>query len=117
MTYFYITMRAPKKETGRDIMLARVISFQVLPERLEEVDNAYRGSLLPETEKHDGFLSMLTLLNEETNEMLELTLWRDEEARRESERSGGLLEWKLNALEAITGEATRVENYELRLMS
>ena len=55
-------------------MLARVISFQVLPERLNEVESAYRGSLLPETESHDGFLSMLTLLNEDTDEMLELTL-------------------------------------------
>ena len=98
-------------------MLARVISFRVLPEKLDEVENAYRSSLLPETEGYDGFLSMLTLRNEETNEMLEVTLWRDEEARGESERAGGLLEWKLNALEAITGEATIVENYELRLMS
>jgi hypothetical protein len=82
---------------------------------LDKVENAYRTSLLPET--YDGFLSMLTLRNEDTDEMLELTLWRDEEAKLESERAGGLLAWKLDALEAITGEATRVENYELRLMS
>lgn len=98
-------------------MLARVISFQVLSERLDEVENAYRSSLLPETETYDGFLTMLTLRNEDTNEMLELTLWRDEEARLESERAGGLLEWKLNALETITGEAATIENYELHLMS
>ena len=98
-------------------MFARVISFQVRPDRLDEVENAYRTSLLPETETHNGFRTMLTLRNEDTNEMLELTLWQDEEARLESERSGGLLEWKQNALEAITGESTRVENYELRLMS
>ena len=98
-------------------MVARVISFQVMPDRLDEVENAYRTSLLPETETYNGFRTMLTLRNEDTNEMLELTLWQDEEARLESERSGGLLEWKLNALETITGEATRVENYELRFMS
>jgi hypothetical protein len=98
-------------------MLARVISFQVRPEKLDEVENAYRSSLLPETETYDGFLTLLTLRDENYNEMLELTLWRDEEARLESERAGGLLEWKLNALETITGEATTVENYELRLMS
>jgi hypothetical protein len=98
-------------------MLARVISFQVRPERLGEVDNAYKTSLLPETETYDGFSSMLIFRNDDTNEMLELTLWRDEKGRLESERPGGLLEWKLNALEAITGEATRVENYELRLIS
>ncbi len=98
-------------------MFARVISFQVQPDRLDEVENAYQSSLLPETKKHDGFLTLLTLLDEDSNEMLELTLWQDEEARLGSERAGGLLEWKLNALEAITGEATRVENYELRLMS
>ena len=62
-------------------MLARVISFQVPPQRVEEVENAYRTSLLPETETYEGFVTMLTLRNEETDEMLELTLWRDEEAR------------------------------------
>ena len=98
-------------------MLARVISLYVQPGRLDEVDNANRTSLLPETETYDGFRTMLILRNEDTNEMLELTLWRDEEGRLESERAGGLLEWKLNALEAITGEATSVENYELRLIS
>jgi hypothetical protein len=104
-------------ETRRD-MLARVISVQVPPERLDEVERAYKSSLLPETETYDGFLTLLTLRNEDSNEMLEVTLWQDEEARLESERAGGLLEWKLNALEAITGEATtRVENYELRLIS
>ena len=98
-------------------MFARVISFQGMPDTLDEVENAYRTSLLPETETYNGFRAMLTLRNEDTNEMLELTLWQDEEARLESERPGGLLEWKLNALEAITGEAARVENYELRILS
>lgn len=71
-------------------MFARVISFKVSPDRLDEVENAYRSSLLPETQKYVGFLTLLTLRNEHTNEMLELTLWQDEEARLESERAGGL---------------------------
>jgi hypothetical protein len=34
--------------------------------------------------------------------------------KRESERAGGLLEWKTNALEVITtGDATTIEDYEL----
>ena len=98
-------------------MLARVISSQVQPERLQEVENAYRASLLPETEKYDGFRCMLLLTNEDTNETLELTLWQDEKARCKSERARGILEWKVNALETITAAAAPVENYELHLIS
>ena len=46
-----------------------------------------------------------------------MTLWENEDARLESERVGGLLKWKTNALEAITGEATTIENYELWFMA
>ena len=91
-------------------MLARVISFQVPPERLEEIENAYRSTLLPEMEAHRGFSGVFLLRHEDTSEILELTLWEDEAARLESERAGGLLEWKTNALEAITGEASTIEN-------
>jgi hypothetical protein len=36
---------------------------------------------------------------------------------RESEREGGVVDWKTNELESITGTATVVENYDLRLIT
>jgi hypothetical protein len=46
-----------------------------------------------------------------------VSIWEDEEALRESEREGAVVEWKTNTLESITGNATVVENYELRLIT
>jgi hypothetical protein len=46
-----------------------------------------------------------------------VSIWEDEEALRESERQGAVVEWKTNTLERITGSATVVENYELRLIT
>ena len=98
-------------------MKARMMSFKVPPERLEEIENAYLTSLVPEMEKHEGFAFVLVFRNQDTNETFEVSIWEDEDALRESEREGGLLYWKRNTLESITGNATATENYELRLIS
>jgi hypothetical protein len=59
----------------------------------------------------------LVFRNADTNETFEVSIWADEEALRESEKEGGIVEWKTNTLESITGNATVVENYELRLIT
>jgi quinol monooxygenase YgiN len=94
-----------------------MISFTVPPERLEEVENTYLTSLLPAMEEYEGFAFALVFRNGDTNETYEVSIWEDEEALRESEKQGGVLEWKTNVLEGITGKATVVENYELRLIT
>ena len=98
-------------------MRARMISFKVPSERLEEVENAYLTSLVPEMEKYQGFTFALVFRNEDTNETYEVSIWEDEEAIRESEKEGAVVEWKTNTLESITGSATVIENYELRLIT
>ena len=98
-------------------MQARMISFKVPPERLEEVENAYVTSFVPEMEKYQGFTFALVFRNEDTNETFEVSIWEDEEAVRESEKEGGVVEWKTNTLENITGSGTVVETYELRLIT
>ena len=99
------------------IVRARMISFEVPPERLEEVENTYLTSFVPEMEKHDGFAFALLFRNEDTNETFEVSIWEGEEAVRESEKEGGVVEWKTNTLESITGSGTVVETYELRLIT
>jgi heme-degrading monooxygenase HmoA len=94
-----------------------MIGFKVPPERLEEVEGAYLTLLVPEMEKHQGFTFVLLIRNKDTNETLEVSVWEDEDALRESEREGGVVEWKTNTLEGITGSKTVVENYELRLIT
>ena len=87
------------------------------PEKLEEVENAYLTSLVPEMEKQRGYAFVLLIRNKDTDETLEVSVWDDEDAIRESEREGGVVEWKANVLERITGSATAIEHYELRLIT
>jgi heme-degrading monooxygenase HmoA len=96
---------------------ARLIGFKVPPERLEEIENAYLTLLVPEMEKQRGYAFVLLITNKDTNETLEVSVWEDEDALRESEREGGIVDWKTNVLESITGSATAIENYELRLIT
>ena len=98
-------------------MQARMIGFKVPPEKLEEVENAYLTSLVPEMEKHQGFAFVLVFRNEDTNETYEVSIWEDEDALRESAKEGGVVDWKTSMLESITGNATVIENYELRLIT
>ncbi|CAA9429162.1 MAG: hypothetical protein AVDCRST_MAG78-1562 [uncultured Rubrobacteraceae bacterium] len=94
-----------------------MIGFKVPPERLEEVENTYLTSFVPEMEKHRGFAFVLVFRNAETNETFEVSIWEDDDALRESAKEGGVVEWKTNKLESITGDATVIENYELRLIT
>ena len=98
-------------------MRARMIGFKVPPGRLEELENVYLTSLIPEMEKHKGFSFVLLIRNKDTNETLEVSIWEDEDALRESEKEGGTVDWKTNVLESITGSATAIENYEIRLIT
>ena len=105
------------QEWDGSIVRARMISFEVPPDRLEEVENAYVNSLVPEMEKYQGFAFALVFSNKDTNETYEVSIWEGEEALRESEKEGAVVQWKTNTLESITGNATIVENYELRLIT
>jgi heme-degrading monooxygenase HmoA len=106
-----------KGKAKGSIMQARMIGFKVPPERLEEVENAYLTSFVPEMEKYEGFAFVLLIRNKDTNETLEVSIWEDEDALREGEMEGGVVEWKTNVLESITDSATAIENYELRLIT
>ena len=57
-----------------------MMSFKVPPERLEEIENAYLTSLVPEMEKHEGFAFVLVFRNQDTNETFEVSIWEDEDA-------------------------------------
>ncbi len=94
-----------------------MIGFKVPPEKLEEVENTYLNSFVPEMEKHRGFAFVLVFRNEDTNETFEISIWEDEDALRESAKEGGVVDWKTKTLESITGVATVIETYELRLIT
>lgn len=98
-------------------MQARVMSFRVTPEQLEELDSAYQSSILPDLERQPGFLGLQVLFDAEKNRGLEIVLFESEDARRETERAGGILDRKVDLLTRVTGAPPDTENYELRLIS
>ena len=95
----------------------RVISVGVPPEKIEEVEHAYRTSFLSMTERHEGFNALLLIWNPDTQEALEITVWEDEEARSSSEEEGGPVPKKLEALGEMVGERPAFQSYELRIIS
>ena len=96
---------------------SRVVAFRVPPDKVEELAEAYQRTFIPEAKEHPGFLSLLLLWDPEKGEALDITLWEGADARRESERQGGLLERKISALSGMLEEAPSVENYNLLLIS
>jgi hypothetical protein len=99
------------------VQQVRVLGVRVPPEKLEEVERAYRASLLQITERHEGFNALLLLWDKDTGEALEVTLWEDEEARRSSEEEGGPVPTKMEVLGGIVGERPEIHSYELRIIS
>jgi hypothetical protein len=99
------------------VQQARILGFEVPPEKIEEVERTYRTSLLAMTEEHEGFGALLLLWNPDTGEALEITVWGDEEARRSSEAESGPVPKKLDALSDVLGETPAFQSYELRIMS
>jgi hypothetical protein len=58
------------------MQVARVTSLRVSPERLEEVSDVYRSTLIPELqERVPGFSALLLLVNEEAGSAVKITLW------------------------------------------
>jgi hypothetical protein len=96
---------------------ARVLGVQVPPDKVEDVDDAYRTSLVPAVERHEGFGALLLLWNPDTGEALEITLWQDDDARQASEAEGGPVQQKLEELQDILGIRPTFANYQLRIMS
>jgi hypothetical protein len=97
---------------------ARVMSLRVPRERLEEVSDIYRSTLIPELqERVPGFSALLLLVNEEAGSAIEITLFESEEDRRITEEDGGMVERKLEVLADILDEPPRIETHELKLIS
>ncbi len=98
-------------------MQARVISFRMTADRLEELDNTYRDAIMPRLEQRPGFSSLLVFFDPDTSRVLEITMFDSEDAKRESERDGRMLDQKLDILAKAVGASPDMENYELRLIS
>jgi hypothetical protein len=98
-------------------MQIRVLSVQVPPDKVEEVENAYHTSLISTQEKQRGYSALLLLWDPDTGEAQEISFWEDKEDREASEREGGPVEQKLNTLTDILGRTPTLKNYQLRIMS
>jgi hypothetical protein len=98
-------------------MQVRVLSVQVSPDKVEEVENAYYTSLISKQAQQKGYSALLLLWDADTGEALEISFWEDKVDREASEREGGPVEHKLNTLTDILGITPTLKNYQLRIMS
>lgn len=97
---------------------ARVTSLRVPPERVEEVSDVYRSTLVPPLqERVPGFSALLLLVNEEAGSAIEIALFESEEDSRRTEQDGGMLERKLELLAAMLDELPRLGTHQLKKIS
>lgn len=57
-------------------MYARLITFQVLPGKLNKLLHLYKETLRPILEQHAGFKDIFLLNNSTINKVISVTLWR-----------------------------------------
>ena len=71
-----------------DSTFARVTVTQVKPEKMEEVTNIYRESVVPEAKKQKGFRGIYSLRDSKTGKGLSIAIWDSEADAIANEQSG-----------------------------
>ncbi len=91
-------------------MHARVTRLQVAPERVAEVNDHYRSTVVPKARDLEGFRGAVALLDRETGNVFSFTLWESEEAMQASEEAAN----RIRSETATELEFTpTVERYEV----
>jgi heme-degrading monooxygenase HmoA len=78
------------------MMIARVITIQGSPDRIDEGIRYFEDQIVPTIEGMDGFQGVYLLIDRATGKTVRITLWETEEAQRAS----GLAVERLRAQDA-----------------
>jgi quinol monooxygenase YgiN len=65
-------------------MYSRVITAQVLPDKLEEAIRVWRDTVVPANIKKTGWVSARMIVNRQTNKAMVIAIWESEDALQES---------------------------------
>ena len=92
-------------------MHARMGTFQVPPDAVNEMTRLQREVIVPAAREAAGFKGILSLVNRDSGKVISLTLWDSEEALRSSEERAGA--FRAEAAFTSQGEVVGVERFEV----
>ena len=92
-------------------MFARVSTYEVRPERLDEMHHEGMEHVLPALEMQDGFSGGLVLADRQSGKFLVVTLWESEQAMDSTEDASHWL--RIFGAESGGGTISSVQRYEV----
>ena len=94
-------------------MHARVSTFEGDPGRLDDSTRRAMEQTLPAVRQFAGFEGVLSLVDRTTGKSITITLWRDEQAMRQSEEAANRL--RTEGADAAGESIVSVERYEVAM--
>jgi heme-degrading monooxygenase HmoA len=104
-------MRATKSKEVKAVY-ARVVSAQVAPDRMDELERVLREVVVPTAEAQRGFQEAMVLLDSATGKGMMITLWATAADLAAGEASGYLVRQLATVAPLLRGAAVR-ETYEV----
>ena len=92
-------------------MFARVSTFEVRPERLDEMEREGTEHVLPALRRLDGFNGGLVLTDRQSGKVLVVSLWESEQTMHRSDEASYW--FRTFGAEAAGGTVTGVQTYEV----
>ena len=93
-------------------MHARVIRAQVQPDKMDEVLDILRDSLVSVVKAQEGFKGLLTLADHKADKAMMITLWETRADMMATETDGYLQDQMTKVAHLLAGPPTR-EHYEV----
>ncbi len=98
-------------------MYARVSTFKIQPEKLDEAIGIIRDSALPALQQQQGYQGLLVLADRETARARVLTFWEGQAAMLAGERSGFYQQQRAKLARLLAVAAAPGEHYEVSAQS
>ena len=106
-------MQAVQK--GSISIYARVVIVQYQPGKLDEGEQMYRESILPEARQQAGFKGAMALVDRSSGKAISITLWQTEANAQDSGASSSYGQAQLAKVASLFAAVPVVETYEVAI--
>ena len=94
-------------------MYARVVTGQYHPGKLDEGEQMYRQSILPEARQQPGFKGAIGLIDRSSGKAISITFWENEASAQASGASSSYGQAQLAKIASLFDGALAIETYEV----
>ena len=94
-------------------MYARVVTGQYQPGKLDEGEQIYRESILPEARQQPGFKGALGLVDRSSGKAISISFWQTEANAQASGVSSSYGQAQMAKIASLLAAAPLIETYEV----